>query len=57
MEVLMIHICTVCGYEYHDDVEMMSLDRLPDDWRCPECGAPKNVFQAIRREDFYPEDA
>lgn len=31
-------ICTVCGYVYYGD-------KLPDDYICPKCGAPKSVFE------------
>lgn len=33
-----IWICTVCGYIYHGD-------ELPDDYRCPKCGVPKDLFK------------
>lgn len=47
--------CTVCGYVY--DPELGDSDaniapgtpfeKLPDDWVCPVCGAPKSDFQKI----------
>lgn len=30
-------ICTLCGYIYYGD-------EIPDDYKCPMCGAPKNLF-------------
>lgn len=33
-----IYVCSVCGYEHHQDGE------LPDDWACPVCGAGKSLF-------------
>jgi rubredoxin len=47
--------CTVCGYIY--DPEKGDLDggispntpyeKLPMDWVCPACGAPKDMFEEI----------
>ena len=47
--------CTICGYIY--DPEAGDADGgikpgiifadLPDDWICPECGASKDVFEAV----------
>ena len=48
----MIHICTVCGYQYNDYVEMTPFEQLPEDWPCPVCGASKTSFQSIRQEDL-----
>lgn len=31
-------VCTICGYVYYGDI-------LPDDYKCPKCGAPKEVFK------------
>jgi rubredoxin len=43
----MLHVCSVCGYEYNDDIAMIPFDKLTDDWHCPVCNAPKSVFQSI----------
>lgn len=53
----MIHVCTVCGYQYNDDVEMTPFDLLPDDWCCPICDAPKSTFTTMSYEDLNPDDA
>ncbi|MFQ6092928.1 MAG: rubredoxin [bacterium] len=47
--------CIVCGYVY--DPEKGDPDNgidpptpfedLPDDWICPECGAPKDQFERM----------
>jgi len=47
--------CTVCGYIY--DPEKGDLDggispntpyeKLPQDWVCPACGAPKDMFEKV----------
>ncbi len=34
--------CTVCGYIYHGDIT-----KEPDDYVCPICGQPKEVFEKI----------
>ncbi len=47
--------CVICGYIY-DPAEGepgagiepgTSFEDLPDDWVCPECGAPKDQFERI----------
>lgn len=47
------YTCSVCGYEYvpaEGDTqagvpEGTPFDKLPDDWICPVCGAPKAEFK------------
>ncbi|MBN2558540.1 MAG: rubredoxin [Clostridia bacterium] len=47
------YVCTVCGYIYDpeigDDMADIapgtSFEDLPEDWVCPECGAPKDMFE------------
>ncbi len=47
--------CMVCGYIYdEDDGDPESgvdpgtkFENLPDDWVCPLCGAPKDMFEKI----------
>lgn len=46
-------ICTVCQYIYDPAVgdedngiaPGTSFEDLPDDWVCPECGVPKDMFE------------
>lgn len=46
--------CRSCGYKYDEAVGDTSypippglpFDRLPEDWRCPTCGASKNFFES-----------
>ncbi len=45
----MRYICQICGYVYDDEKEAVPFDSLPDDWKCPLCGASK--------KDFKPEDS
>ncbi len=45
--------CTICNYEYDPEVGDLdngvepgtSFENLPDDWRCPVCGALKKYFE------------
>lgn len=39
--------CLLCGYIYDDAKEKTKFANLPDDWRCPLCGAPKSDFEEI----------
>lgn len=47
--------CIVCGYIYdpkigdtdHGVSPGTRFENLPDDWVCPECGAPKEQFEKI----------
>jgi len=48
--------CTVCGYIYdpekgdpESNVEPGTpFEKLPDDWICPICGAPKDQFEKVQ---------
>jgi rubredoxin len=40
--------CTVCGYEYDEAKEGTPFEKLPDDWTCPVCNAPKSEFEKVR---------
>ena len=47
--------CTVCGYIYDPELgdpdgniaPGTPFEKLPDDWKCPVCGAPKSDFKKI----------
>ena len=39
--------CTICGYIYDEANENVKFVDLPDDWKCPMCGAPKSLFEEI----------
>ncbi|XP_010528795.1 PREDICTED: uncharacterized protein LOC104805815 [Tarenaya hassleriana] len=49
-----IYECRSCGYKYDESVGDPSypippgfqFEKLPDDWRCPTCGAAKSFFQS-----------
>ncbi len=48
----MRYICQICGYVYDDDKEKVPFDQLPDDWKCPLCGAAKSDFKPdLPKED------
>ena len=36
------YVCDVCGYEYPGSKK--EFEALPEDYKCPLCGAPKNMF-------------
>lgn len=50
------YICPICGYVYDEAKEGIKFDDLPDDWKCPLCGAPKNLFKAEAIEVVVSED-
>jgi len=39
--------CTICGYIYDEEAEGVKFEDLPDDYVCPECGAPKEDFEKL----------
>ena len=39
----MKYVCRICGYVY-DEAVNPPWDSLPDDWKCPLCGASKSDF-------------
>lgn len=49
----MKYVCTVCGWEYDEEVgdpdngiePGTTFDELPDDFECPLCGVGKDDFQ------------
>lgn len=52
----MKYVCNVCGYIYDPVIGDPSngvlagtpFAELPDDWICPECGAPKEDFSPVK---------
>ena len=42
--------CKICGHVYDESKEQVKFVDLPDDWKCPLCGAPKNLFEEIKEE-------
>ncbi|OAY42149.1 hypothetical protein MANES_09G157000v8 [Manihot esculenta] len=49
-----IYECRSCGYKYDESVgdpsypipPGLQFDKLPEDWRCPTCGAAKTFFES-----------
>lgn len=47
--------CTTCGFVYDPEIgdpdggidPETDFDDLPDDWACPDCGAPKDQFEPV----------
>ncbi len=46
--------CTICGYIYDDAKESVPFADLPDDWKCPLCGAPKKAFVPVDEKPATP---
>src|SRR5574344_2037938 len=42
----MKYVCQICGYVYDDAKEKVPFAELPDDWKCPLCGAAKSDFKS-----------
>lgn len=36
--------CTVCDWIYDEEKQGTKFEDLPEDWTCPICGAPKDMF-------------
>ncbi len=47
----MRYICTICGYVYDEAKEKVPFDSLPDNWKCPLCGAAKQEFVPERPKE------
>ena len=48
--------CTICGYIYDEAVAKVKFTDLPDDWKCPLCGAPKEMFEEVIEEEKKEEE-
>ena len=42
--------CTICGHIYDEEKAKVPFDQLPDDWKCPLCGALKRDFVPVDGE-------
>lgn len=48
--------CSVCGYIYDPEegdpdngiLAGTPFEKLPDDWKCPVCGAGKEMFEKVK---------
>ena len=43
--------CKICGHIYDEAVEKAKFEDLPEDWKCPLCGAPKSLFEEVIEEE------
>jgi rubredoxin len=41
----MVWTCSVCGFQYDENIEKVPFEELPEDWSCPVCNAPKSAFE------------
>lgn len=51
----MKYICQICGYVYDDAKEKVPFAELPNDWKCPLCGAVKSDFKPEANVDEKKE--
>lgn len=51
----MKYICQICGYVYDDVKEKVPFAELPNDWKCPLCGAAKSDFKPEANGDEKKE--
>ena len=49
------YVCPICGYVY-DEAAGGPWEALPDDWKCPLCGADRSAFRE-KSEPAKPEAA
>ncbi len=49
----MRYVCTVCGYIY-DESQNTPWAALPEDWKCPLCGAAKSDFKPESADSVQP---
>ena len=48
--------CSVCNYLYDEEKEGTPFLKLPADWRCPVCSAPKSAFSQLGGETVVDPD-
>ena len=48
--------CQLCGHIYDEEIEGVKFDDLADDWKCPMCFAPKNMFELVEDESSTGEE-
>lgn len=47
--------CTICGHIYDDAKENIKFEDLPEDWVCPKCGVPKELFELMEETSEIEE--
>ena len=45
--ISMKYRCVACSYVYDEEKEGVPFKKLPKDWVCPTCGAPKSAFYPV----------
>lgn len=40
--------CPICGYVYNNETKNIKFEDLSEDYKCPLCQAPKNLFEEIK---------
>lgn len=61
----MKYVCTICGYVYDEEIGIpdeginpgTKFSSLPDDWVCPNCGAPKALFEPIEEKKIEKKES
>lgn len=43
----MLFKCDICEWIYDEDTEGTPFEELPNDYRCPACGAGKEMFSKV----------
>lgn len=43
----MKYVCTICEWVYDEDIEEINFQDEPDSYKCPICGAGKEVFEMV----------
>lgn len=50
-------ICTACNYIYDESApQIVRFDELPEQWKCPECGSSKELFQPCSCVSFHEKE-
>ena len=47
----MKYFCHMCGYIYDEKTMKVKWEDLPDDYKCPVCGAPIGGFYKLEDEE------
>lgn len=45
--------CKICGHIYDEEKEGVKFADLPEDWKCPTCGAPKSAFVPVEEKKSW----
>lgn len=46
----MKYVCSICGYVYDEAENPAAFSELSDNWKCPLCGAPKDLFNKLEEK-------